>query len=126
MYSNSKELIISQISIIHTHVLLPLSQKKEKKDLFYNQFSEYCSVICYDHQGDFKVHEDKKHREKFKSLGDSEKKLQFFSARQIACRLLGSRDYLCQKVYALSIFFVCFNSVVHLFYVCTLYNLFDS
>nr|GMC72808.1 uncharacterized protein LOC109188350 isoform X1 [Ipomoea batatas] len=47
--------------------------------------------------GDFKVYEDKKHREKFKSLGDSEKKLQFFSARQIACRVLGSRDYLCQK-----------------------------
>ncbi|RAL41773.1 hypothetical protein DM860_008955 [Cuscuta australis] len=48
-------------------------------------------------QGDFKVHEDKKHRAKYKSLGDSESKLQFFSARQIACRLLGSRDYLCQK-----------------------------
>ncbi|CAH9114043.1 unnamed protein product [Cuscuta epithymum] len=48
-------------------------------------------------QGDFKVHEDKKHRAKYKSLNDSEKKLQFFSARQIACRLLGSRHYLCQK-----------------------------
>ncbi|VFQ83236.1 unnamed protein product [Cuscuta campestris] len=48
-------------------------------------------------QGEFKVHEDKKHRAKYKSLGDSESKLQFFSARQIACRLLGSRDYLCQK-----------------------------
>nr|XP_027127419.1 uncharacterized protein LOC113743563 isoform X1 [Coffea arabica] len=48
-------------------------------------------------QGDFKVQEDKKHRAKFQSLGNSEKKLQFFSARQIACRLLGSRGYLCQK-----------------------------
>ncbi|CAA2976000.1 Hypothetical predicted protein [Olea europaea subsp. europaea] len=47
--------------------------------------------------GDFKVQEDKKHRKKYESLGDSEKKLQFFSARQIACRLLGSRGYLCQK-----------------------------
>ncbi|XP_052178995.1 uncharacterized protein LOC127792517 isoform X2 [Diospyros lotus] len=48
-------------------------------------------------QGDFKVHEDKKHRAKYQTLGDSEKKLQFFAARQIACRLLGSRGYLCQK-----------------------------
>ncbi|CAI9089409.1 OLC1v1023978C2 [Oldenlandia corymbosa var. corymbosa] len=48
-------------------------------------------------RGNFKVQEDKKHRAKFQSLGDSEKKLQFFSARQIACRLLGSRGYLCQK-----------------------------
>ncbi|KAL7000387.1 hypothetical protein U1Q18_001536, partial [Sarracenia purpurea var. burkii] len=48
-------------------------------------------------KGDFKVHEDKKHRAKYQALGDSEKKLQFFAARQIACRLLGSRDYLCQK-----------------------------
>ncbi|THG13670.1 hypothetical protein TEA_007409 [Camellia sinensis var. sinensis] len=47
--------------------------------------------------GDFKVYEDKKHRAKYQALGDSEKKLQFFSARQIACRLLGSRGYLCQK-----------------------------
>ncbi|KAH0651113.1 hypothetical protein KY284_031025 [Solanum tuberosum] len=47
--------------------------------------------------GDFKVQEDKKHRAKYQSLGDSEQKLQFFSARQIACRVLGSRGYLCQK-----------------------------
>ncbi|KAL0301458.1 UNVERIFIED_CONTAM: hypothetical protein Sradi_6422600, partial [Sesamum radiatum] len=47
--------------------------------------------------GDFKVHEDKKHRAKYASLGNSEEKLQFFSARQIACRLLGSMGYLCQK-----------------------------
>lgn len=48
-------------------------------------------------QGEFKVKEDKKHRAKYQALGDSEKKLQFFAARQIACRLLGSRNYLCQK-----------------------------
>ncbi|KAI9177871.1 hypothetical protein LWI28_020132 [Acer negundo] len=48
-------------------------------------------------QGDFKVQEDKKHRATYEALGNSEKKLQFFSARQIACRLLGSRGYLCQK-----------------------------
>ncbi|KAF8043298.1 hypothetical protein BT93_A1591 [Corymbia citriodora subsp. variegata] len=48
-------------------------------------------------QGEFKVEEDKKHRAKYQALGDSEKKLQFFAARQIACRLLGSRNYLCQK-----------------------------
>ncbi|KAK9027515.1 hypothetical protein V6N11_067348 [Hibiscus sabdariffa] len=48
-------------------------------------------------QGDFKVQEDKKHRAKYQTLGDSDKKFQFFSARQIACRLLGSRGYLCQK-----------------------------
>ncbi|CAA0808837.1 DTW domain-containing protein [Striga hermonthica] len=47
--------------------------------------------------GGFKVHEDKKHRAKYASLGTSEEKIQFFSARQIACRLLGSRGYLCQK-----------------------------
>ncbi|PQQ07498.1 uncharacterized protein Pyn_23529 [Prunus yedoensis var. nudiflora] len=48
-------------------------------------------------QGDFKVQEDKKHRKTYQALGDSEQKLQFFAARQIACRLLGSRGYLCQK-----------------------------
>ncbi|KAG9447833.1 hypothetical protein H6P81_013961 [Aristolochia fimbriata] len=48
-------------------------------------------------QGDFKVHEDKKHRATYQSLNDSEEKLKFFAARQIACRLLGSRGYLCQK-----------------------------
>ncbi|XP_047342213.1 uncharacterized protein LOC124945764 isoform X1 [Impatiens glandulifera] len=48
-------------------------------------------------QGDLKVYEDKKHRAKYQSLSGSEQKLQFFSARQIACRLLGSRGYLCQK-----------------------------
>ncbi|XP_008783149.2 uncharacterized protein LOC103702481 isoform X2 [Phoenix dactylifera] len=48
-------------------------------------------------QGSFKVQEDIKHRALYNSLRDSEKKLQFFSARQIACRLLGSRGYLCQK-----------------------------
>ncbi|KAF4369468.1 hypothetical protein G4B88_029566 [Cannabis sativa] len=48
-------------------------------------------------KGDFKKQEDKKHRETYRGLGDSEQKLQFFSARQIACRLVGSRGYLCQK-----------------------------
>ncbi|XP_035540119.1 uncharacterized protein LOC108999672 isoform X2 [Juglans regia] len=48
-------------------------------------------------QGYFKVQEDKKHRATYQALCDSEEKLQFFSARQIACRLLGSRGYLCQK-----------------------------
>lgn len=42
--------------------------------------------------------EDKKHRAVYQTLADSDKKLQYFSARQIACRLLGSRGYLCQKV----------------------------
>lgn len=47
--------------------------------------------------GDFKMEEDKKHRATYKALGESATKFQFFSARQIACRLLGSRGYLCQK-----------------------------
>ncbi|KAF0904582.1 hypothetical protein E2562_035686 [Oryza meyeriana var. granulata] len=48
-------------------------------------------------KGDFKDIEDKKHRAVYETLADSDKKLQYFSARQIACRLLGSRGYLCQK-----------------------------
>ncbi|KAI4333970.1 hypothetical protein L6164_018715 [Bauhinia variegata] len=48
-------------------------------------------------QGQFRLQEDKKHRATYQTLGDSEKKLQFYAARQIACRLLGSRGYLCQK-----------------------------
>lgn len=44
------------------------------------------------------MQEDRKHRKTYQALGDSEQKLQFFSARQIACRVLGSRGYLCQKV----------------------------
>ncbi|KAJ9550238.1 hypothetical protein OSB04_014283 [Centaurea solstitialis] len=48
-------------------------------------------------KGDFRTQEDKKHRAKYRALDDSEQKLHFFSARQIACRLLGSRGYLCQK-----------------------------
>ncbi|KAG4981247.1 hypothetical protein JHK82_034492 [Glycine max] len=39
-------------------------------------------------QGNFRVQEDKKHRATYQALGDSEKKLQFYSARQIACRIL--------------------------------------
>ncbi|XP_050207335.1 uncharacterized protein LOC126656765 [Mercurialis annua] len=48
-------------------------------------------------QGEFKIHEDKKHRATYVALDGSENKIQFFSARQIACRVLGSRGYLCQK-----------------------------
>ncbi|KMZ64330.1 hypothetical protein ZOSMA_375G00190 [Zostera marina] len=48
-------------------------------------------------QGDFKVIEEKKHREMYQSLVESEDKLRYFSARQIACRLLGGREHLCQK-----------------------------
>lgn len=47
--------------------------------------------------GEYKMEEDKKHRATYKALSESEMKFQFFSARQIACRLLGSRGYLCQK-----------------------------
>ncbi|KAL8506553.1 hypothetical protein ACS0TY_017443 [Phlomoides rotata] len=56
--------------------------------------------FCGNHgtlSGGFKVEEDKKHRAKYATLSNSEEKIQFFSARQIACRLLGSRGYLCQK-----------------------------
>lgn len=72
--------------------------------------------MCYGHfQGDFKAQEDKKHRATYQALTDSEKKLQFFSARQIACRLLGSRDYLCQKVIVFIYLFLSV-SVYHLAY----------
>jgi hypothetical protein len=42
--------------------------------------------------------EDRKHRAVYETLADSGQKLQYYSARQIGCRLLGSRGYLCQKV----------------------------
>ncbi|CAM0910533.1 unnamed protein product [Alopecurus aequalis] len=48
-------------------------------------------------KGDFKDVEDKKHRAVYQTLADSDQKLQYYSARQIGCRLLGSRGYLCQK-----------------------------
>ncbi|KAK8954273.1 hypothetical protein KSP39_PZI001769 [Platanthera zijinensis] len=48
-------------------------------------------------QGTLRIQEDVRHREVYQSLSQSEEKIQFFSARQIACRLLGSRGYLCQK-----------------------------
>ncbi|AEE27597.1 putative DTW domain-containing protein [Arabidopsis thaliana] len=48
-------------------------------------------------QGPFGAYEDKKHRATYEALDDPEKKFRFFSARQVACRLLGSRGYLCQK-----------------------------
>lgn len=47
--------------------------------------------------GEFKIEEDRKHRATYQALSESGMKFQFFSARQIACRLLGSRGYLCQK-----------------------------
>lgn len=53
------------------------------------------------------MQEDKKHRDKYESLEDSEKKIQYFSARQIACRVLGSRGYLCQKVYQMMVVSLC-------------------
>jgi len=54
-------------------------------------------IFFWSLQGDFKDMEDKKHRAVYETLGDSDQKLQYFSARQIGCRLLGSRGYLCQK-----------------------------
>lgn len=69
-----------------------------------------CGYLTF--QGDFKVQEDKKHRKTYQALGDSEQKLQFFAARQIACRLLGSRGYLCQKVFIYSV--VKFHIISHL------------
>eukprot|EP01018_Ginkgo_biloba_P024088 Gb_08764 [translate_table: standard] len=48
-------------------------------------------------KGKIRIEEDKKHRATYKGLSDSEQKLQFFTARQVACRLLGSRGYLCQN-----------------------------
>lgn len=53
------------------------------------------------------MQENKKHRDKYESLEDSEKKIQYFSARQIACRVLGSRGYLCQKVYQMMVVSLC-------------------
>ncbi|XP_078177123.1 DTW domain-containing protein [Carex rostrata] len=48
-------------------------------------------------KGTLRVIDDKKKRAVYKTLDDPEQKLQFFTARQVACRLLGSRGYLCQK-----------------------------
>ncbi|CAI0549739.1 unnamed protein product [Linum tenue] len=48
-------------------------------------------------KGDFRTHEEKKHRATYLALDDPESKIHFYAARQIACRLLGSRGYLCQK-----------------------------
>lgn len=59
-------------------------------------------------QGAFGAYEDKKHRATYEALDDPEKKFRFFSARQVACRLLGSRGYLCQKVISLLLFLNCF------------------
>ncbi|KAH7658009.1 DTW domain-containing protein [Dioscorea alata] len=51
----------------------------------------------YDPMGPLKIPEDKKRRTLFQSLTDSEQKIQYFAARQIAHRVLGSRGYLCQR-----------------------------
>ncbi|KAG0607997.1 hypothetical protein M758_8G070200 [Ceratodon purpureus] len=40
--------------------------------------------------------EDRRHRAFYHTLSDSESKLQFFAARQVACRILGSHGYLCE------------------------------
>ncbi|KAG6552102.1 hypothetical protein Mapa_006411 [Marchantia paleacea] len=39
--------------------------------------------------------EDHRHREFYETLTDSESKLQNFTARQVACRVIGSKGYLC-------------------------------
>lgn len=51
----------------------------------------------------------------YQSLVESEDKLRYFSARQIACRLLGGREHLCQKVYFSYIFFFTSHWFVNLF-----------
>jgi hypothetical protein len=58
--------------------------------------------------------EDRKHRAVYETLADSDQKLQYYSARQIGCRLLGSRGYLCQKVACESVmeFSVIHNAVI--------------
>ncbi|KAJ0963096.1 hypothetical protein J5N97_028218 [Dioscorea zingiberensis] len=48
-------------------------------------------------RGPLKVPEDKKRRTLYQSLTDSEQKLQYFTAWQIAHRLIGCRGYLCQR-----------------------------
>eukprot|EP00250_Pteridium_aquilinum_P008498 c17994_g1_i1 orf=129-1337(+) len=47
-------------------------------------------------QGRAKAAEEHRHRAFYGYLPDSEEKLQFFSARQVACRILGCRGYLCK------------------------------
>lgn len=49
-------------------------------------------------QGEAGKTEDRRHRAFYHTLPDSEAKLQFFAARQIACRILGSHGYLCEHV----------------------------
>ncbi|CAL5047894.1 unnamed protein product [Urochloa decumbens] len=62
-------------------------------------------------KGDFKDVEDKKHRAVYEMLADSDQKLQYYSARQIGCRLLGSRGYLCQKCWLPAADCMCSNIV---------------
>lgn len=47
-------------------------------------------------QGRAKAAEEHRHRAFYGYLPDSEEKLQFYSARQVACRILGSKGYLCE------------------------------
>ncbi|KAH7434968.1 hypothetical protein KP509_06G043000 [Ceratopteris richardii] len=47
-------------------------------------------------QGRAKVAEEHRHRTFMGYLPDNEERLQFFSARQVACRILGCRGYLCK------------------------------
>lgn len=49
-------------------------------------------------QGRPAVAENQRHRAFYHTLSDSEAKLQFFAARQVACRILGSHGYLCHDV----------------------------
>lgn len=56
------------------------------------------SDLTFFFQGQAGVTEDRRHRAIYRTLSDSEAKLQFFSARQVACRILGSHGYLCETV----------------------------
>jgi hypothetical protein len=53
---------------------------------------------CPGLQGEAGKTEDRRHRAFYHTLSDSEAKLQFFAARQVACRILGSHGYLCEHV----------------------------
>lgn len=47
-------------------------------------------------QGRAKAAEEHRHRAFYGYMPDSEEKLQFYSARQVACRILGCKGYLCK------------------------------
>ncbi|KAH9330775.1 hypothetical protein KI387_002883, partial [Taxus chinensis] len=63
--------------------------------------------------GQGKIEEDKKHRAVYKDLPDPEQKLQFFTARQVAYRLLGSRGYLCQNCWLPLVDCMCSKLIQH-------------